>query len=145
MSTLSPGSTAQTRYRIRERIRKLRSKGTIVGDNCQIWGYVDEVFPHLVTIGRNCILSGKSAIITHDPIKGGNPVVIEDNVFVGYGAIVLPGVVIGDGSIVGAGAVVTNDVDRMTVVCGNPARFLRKRNAGKLAEYVDARERGDVL
>src|SRR4029077_10859265 len=38
------------------------------------------------------------------------PVVIEDDVWIGAGAIVLPGVTIGRGSIVGAGAVVTHPV-----------------------------------
>ena len=38
----------------------------------------------------------------------------------------LPGVTIGYGSIVGANSVVTHDVPPMTVVGGNPARFIKK-------------------
>jgi acetyltransferase-like isoleucine patch superfamily enzyme len=52
---------------------------------------------------------------------------IEDDVWVGHGAIVLSGVVIGRGSIVAAGAVVTSDVGRYAVVAGVPAREIRKR------------------
>ena len=54
------------------------------------------------------------------------PVVIEDNVWLGGGAILLPGVRIGRNAVVGAGAVVTRDVPADTVVVGNPARVIRK-------------------
>ena len=50
------------------------------------------------------------------------PVVIEDDVHVGIGAIVLKGVRIGRGASIGAGAVVTADVPAGTKVEGNPAR-----------------------
>jgi serine acetyltransferase len=46
---------------------------------------------------------------------------IEEDVFVGPGAIILPNVVIGRGSVVTAGSVVTRSVPPMTVVQGNPA------------------------
>lgn len=49
------------------------------------------------------------------------PVVIEDDVWIGAGAIVLPGVTVGRGAIVAAGAVVTRSVAPMTVVAGVPA------------------------
>ncbi len=54
------------------------------------------------------------------------PVVIEDNVWIGGGAILLPGVTVGRNSVVGAGAVVTRDVPAGTVVAGNPARVIRE-------------------
>jgi acetyltransferase-like isoleucine patch superfamily enzyme len=50
------------------------------------------------------------------------PITIEDNVWIGRGAIIFPGVTIGEGSIVAAGAVVMMDVPPYTVVAGNPAR-----------------------
>jgi maltose O-acetyltransferase len=49
------------------------------------------------------------------------PVSIEDNVWIGGGAIILPGVTVGRNAVVGAGAVVTRDVPENTVVAGNPA------------------------
>ncbi len=53
-------------------------------------------------------------------------IVIEDDVWVGAGAIVLDGVRIGQGAVVGAGAVVTEDVPAHTIVAGVPARAVRR-------------------
>lgn len=54
------------------------------------------------------------------------PIMIEDNVWVGSGAIVLPGVTIGANSVVAAGAIVTKDVPTRVVVAGNPARVVKE-------------------
>lgn len=51
-------------------------------------------------------------------------VAIEDDVWIGAGAIILPGVTIGRGAVVAAGAVVTESVAPMTVVGGVPARVI---------------------
>ena len=50
------------------------------------------------------------------------PVVIEDDVWIGAGAIVLPGVTVGYGAIIGSGAVVTYSVEPRTIVAGSPAK-----------------------
>lgn len=55
------------------------------------------------------------------------PVVIEDDVWVGTGAIILKGVRLGRGCIIAAGAVVTKDVAPYTIVAGVPARRLSAR------------------
>jgi acetyltransferase-like isoleucine patch superfamily enzyme len=64
------------------------------------------------------------------------PVIIEDDCFIGRGAMVLMGVTVGRGSIVGAGAVVTADVPPGSVVAGNPARVLCA-----VADLVERRRR----
>ena len=50
------------------------------------------------------------------------PIVIEDDVWIGAGAIVLPGVTVGRGAVIGAGAVVTRSVEPRTIVAGVPAK-----------------------
>jgi maltose O-acetyltransferase len=54
------------------------------------------------------------------------PIVIEENVWIGGGAILLPGVKIGRNAVVGAGAVVSRNVAANTVAAGNPARVIRE-------------------
>jgi acetyltransferase-like isoleucine patch superfamily enzyme len=56
------------------------------------------------------------------PPRTSRPVVIEDDVWIGIGAIVLKGVRIGRSARVGPGAVVTSDVAPDRTVFGNPAR-----------------------
>jgi len=59
--------------------------------------------------------------------KKDQPVVIEDDVWIGSRVILLPGVKVGKGSIVAAGSIVTKEVPPYTIVGGNPAREIRKR------------------
>lgn len=63
-------------------------------------------------------------------------VVIEDDVWIGTGAIVLKGIVIRRGAVVAAGSVVTKDVCKYAVMAGNPARVIRYRNDVK--EKIDS-------
>jgi acetyltransferase-like isoleucine patch superfamily enzyme len=56
-------------------------------------------------------------------------VVVEDDVWIGFGAIVLSGVRIGRGAVVAAGAVVAKDVAPYAIVAGSPARVVGERHA----------------
>jgi acetyltransferase-like isoleucine patch superfamily enzyme len=55
------------------------------------------------------------------------PVIIENDVWVGAGAIILKGVTIGRGAIIAAGAVVNKDVPPYAVVGGVPAKVIKYR------------------
>jgi acetyltransferase-like isoleucine patch superfamily enzyme len=57
-------------------------------------------------------------------VKG--KVVIEEDAWIGCGAIILPNVVVGKGAIVGAGSVVNKSVPAYTIVAGIPAKELGK-------------------
>lgn len=54
------------------------------------------------------------------------PIVVEDDVWIGGGAIVLPGVRIGRGTTIGAGSVVTRDVPAGVLAVGNPCRVVKE-------------------
>lgn len=55
------------------------------------------------------------------------PVVIEEDVWIGTGAIILKGVTIRRGGIVAAGAIVTKNVEPYAIVGGIPAKTIRFR------------------
>ncbi len=76
-----------------------------------------------IEIGANTIVgeSSKTFELVTKPIK------ISAAAWGGTGAIVLPGVTIGEGAVVAAGAVVTKDVEPWTIVGGNPAKLIGKR------------------
>jgi len=53
-------------------------------------------------------------------------IVIEDDCWLGAGAVITDGVRVGKGSVVAAGAVVTKDVPPHSVVAGVPAKIIKK-------------------
>jgi maltose O-acetyltransferase len=89
----------------------------------------------LVRIGPRCSL-GTHAILmdndfhTIDPERrqqrpASQPIVLEENVWLGARVIVLKGVTIGADSVIGAGSVVTRDIPPRSVAVGAPARVVR--------------------
>ncbi len=54
-----------------------------------------------------------------------SPIIIEDNVWIGFDVVVMKGVRVGKGSVVGARSLVTSDIPPYCVYAGNPARFIR--------------------
>lgn len=53
--------------------------------------------------------------------------VVGNDVWIGNCATIMQGVKIGDGAIIGTNSLVTKDVPAYTIVCGNPAKEIRKR------------------
>ncbi len=110
----------------------------IIGDNSHITPRVTVVGP--VKLGNNVILANGVHIsgLTHNyedvdmPVsKQGvstNPVIIEDDVWIGGNSCINQGVHIGSHSMVGAGSVVTKDIPAYSVAAGNPARLIRQYN-----------------
>lgn len=108
-----------------------------IGDGTHIRSYSSFYCSNSIKIGKN-VLIGRYAMVTDlshsyddlgkpvnaQPITEGGWVVIEDECFIGHGAMILRNVRIGKHAIVGAGAVVTRDVPPYTVVAGNPAAVL---------------------
>lgn len=119
-----------------------------IGDNVYLGKYI-----HIEAnceIGNYCLLANRVAIIgrndhdykvigvpvrfspwigkkNHTPLSYDDKTVIQDDVWVGYGAILLTGVTIGRGSIIAAGSVVAHDVEPYSIVAGVPAKKVGKR------------------
>jgi len=75
--------------------------------------------------------------IYHDPTRPmieqgitAQGITVEDDVWIGAGAIITDGVRIGQGAVIAAGAVVTKDVPAHTVAAGVPARMIKEIRKG---------------
>jgi putative colanic acid biosynthesis acetyltransferase WcaF len=94
-----------------------------------------------IRIGAHSTVSQKTYLCaaSHDITKSNNPlitqpIVIEDQVWIGADAFIGMGVTIGQGAVVGARACVFKDIEPWTVVGGNPAKFIKKREIKNLSE-----------
>ncbi|MGN0089878.1 MAG: DapH/DapD/GlmU-related protein [Alloprevotella sp.] len=87
-----------------------------------------------VTVGAHSTISQGTLLCTasHDITDSHHrlvtaPIMIEDQVWIGARAYIGMGVVVRQGAVVGATASVYKTVEPWTVVGGNPARFIEKR------------------
>jgi acetyltransferase-like isoleucine patch superfamily enzyme len=55
------------------------------------------------------------------------PIIVEDDVWIGFGSTVLSGVTLGQGSIIAAGSVVVKSTEPYSIYGGNPAKLIRYR------------------
>lgn len=65
------------------------------------------------------------------------PVSIGDAVWVGQNVMIAPGVNIGSGAIISMGSVVFSDVPDCTIVRGNPAVEIKRRNTEEFWRMYD--------
>jgi chloramphenicol O-acetyltransferase type B len=132
----------------------------IIGDNFYIGKY--SLIECDAIIGDNVIIANRVALVgryDHNYQQIGVPirlasqirdsdyawkglslqVVIEDDVWVGYGSIIISGVRIGQGSIIASGSVVTKDVESFSIYAGVPAKKIGNRfeNDADVKKHVE--------
>lgn len=83
--------------------------------------------PELLVITRNHRHDDPKIPMIRQGYYAEEPVVVEDDVWIGARVILMPGVTVGKGAIIAAGAVVTRDVPSHVVVGGIPARVIKQR------------------
>lgn len=118
----------------------LQGKGKLfIGSRSYINSYSVIGCNQSITIGENVMIANHVSIRDTDHrfdkldkpmIDQGittAPIVIEDDVWIGHGAVITKGVKIGKGAIVGANAVVTKDVAPYDIVGGIPAKKIKNR------------------
>ena len=68
--------------------------------------------------------------------SGKGDIIVDDDVWIGYGATIMSGVHIGQGAVVAAGAVVTKDVPPYAIVGGVPAKVIKYRFEPEMIEEL---------
>ena len=71
----------------------------------------------------------------YEALSKGN-IIVDDDVWIGYGATIMSGVHIGQGAVIAAGAVVTKDVPPYVIVGGVPAKVIKYRFEEKIRERL---------
>ena len=140
-----PAVTNEGRMTIGDRVRLVSTVAqlelvTIAGGHLEIG---DNVFINYgsslvasahVRIGNDCLIGTHVMVMDCDFHRvedkawdtTGDPVIIDDRVWLGNRSMVLKGVHVGHDSVVAAGSVVTKDVEPRTVVAGVPAVIVRR-------------------
>jgi putative colanic acid biosynthesis acetyltransferase WcaF len=87
-----------------------------------------------IIIGEHTIISQKVSLYTasHDITSSQHtwisaPIIIKNQIWIAAECFIMMGVTIGEGAVIGARAAVFKDVEAWTVVGGNPAKFIKKR------------------
>ena len=123
----------------REWASYLRSHGGLfrMGVDCSVLPSTKIVDPAYTSIGDRVCL-GSCTLICHDGsiemlnqrygmrIDRIGPIIVENDVYIGEGAMILGSTTIGEGTIIGAGSVVRKSVPAGSVVSGNPAAVVAK-------------------
>lgn len=106
----------------------------ICGNNVAFVGKYDHKYKEL---GKPTRLSSQIRDKDYQWKGLNSKVIVEDDVWIGYGAIIMSGVKIGRGAIVASGALVTKDVLPYHIVGGNPAKKITERFT---SEEIDLHE-----
>jgi len=119
--------------------RNLPQAGITIGKNCFIGEFNvvrgqggvhigDDVYtgPMVQILAVNHVYDDPARPIREQGITA-QGIVIEDDVWIGAGAIVLDGVTIGQGSVIGAGAVVADNIPPYSIAVGSPAKPIKDR------------------
>ena len=102
-----------------------------IGPNVNLYNKAPMIIGSQVSISQDAYICTATHNITSPRMELiTKPIRIESQAWVAAKATILPGVTIGEGAVVGACAVVAKDVPPWSVVVGNPARVVGKRDIG---------------
>jgi len=102
------------------------NKGCYVGPRVSLGKYA-MLGPRVAVVGADHLIDRPGVPITFSGRPAMPATKIEDDAWLGYGAVIMAGVTVGRGAIVAAGAVVTRDVPAYEIYGGVPARKIGER------------------
>ena len=97
--------------------------GAVIGEGTMI--DMGVVMGGRATVGRRCHIGAGTVLAGVVEPASAQPVIIDDDVFIGANAVVIEGIHVGEGAVVAAGSVVIEDVPAGAVVAGVPARIIK--------------------
>ena len=104
------------------------SDWSAIGENALIYNLGEVKIGKKATISHNAHICAGTHDYTDVTLPLQKPAIqIEDQVWIAADAFIGPGVTIGEGAVIGARATVFKDISPWSVVGGNPARFIKKR------------------
>lgn len=153
------------RWKIKNQHNKTRVDHVFSIDNVKVGKYtygdirvLDHNLEHTLKIGNYCSIAPNVLFIIGDdhrtdlistyPFKvqiehsqlreaiSKGDIIVQDDVWIGYGSTILSGVTIGQGSVVAARSVVTQDVPPYAIVGGVPAKVIKYRFSDHIIEKM---------
>ena len=102
--------------------------GVVIGPRVEVYNKAPVSIGDMAVVSQDVFLCTASHDVNSCSIALTTaPIILGAQTWIAARSIVLLGVKLGEGAVVAAGAVVTKDVDPWTVVGGNPAKFIKKR------------------
>ena len=139
------GQITVGKFVVLQGIRMICNHSITIGDHCMFsWGCVitdswftdDKVFSREQR--RAMLEETAKSYNRHLEFTDPKPIIIEENVWVGFGAIILPGVTIGRGAVIGCNTIVSENIPPYAVAVGAPVRIIKYLEANDTDEVKRA-------
>ncbi|TQP19626.1 acyltransferase [Vibrio cholerae] len=131
-------------YEIGDAQNLLIGSHVYIGPNASIWATGGIHIHNGVIIGPRVTIHSSnhdyldSSFLPYGKGSLKKPVVIGRGVWIGDNVMICPGVNIAEGAVIAMGSVVTKNVEKFSIVGGNPAKVISYRDSEEFQECLDS-------